>query len=269
MRLSISTLGCPDWDLATILDRFSAYGCQGIDFRGIGNQLDITLMPEFLQDLSVTAKRIADAGLTVSGLSTSIWLCDSDKLRANLEEARRYIPIAHALGVKNMRVFGGGPVPQIGIAKAAAVGARTLQQIASLPGAESLNWLLETHDHWSRSQDCLQLLHLAAVHNSGLIWDIEHTILEGHENPVNTYESCHDKIIYVHIKDAIADSAAKNNCRIVLPGAGELPLNECIRRLNHGGYDGWYMFEHEKRWQRHLEEPDIAFPAYIQWMNSL
>ncbi|MDF2720141.1 MAG: hypothetical protein K0R28_7066, partial [Paenibacillus sp.] len=34
-------------------------------------------------------------------------------------------------------------------------------------------------------------------------------------------------------------------------------------------YDGWYTFEWEKRWHRDLEEPELAFPQYVQFMRDL
>jgi sugar phosphate isomerase/epimerase len=42
MKLTYSTLACPDWTLPQILDAAVAAGIAGIDFRGIGPELDIT-----------------------------------------------------------------------------------------------------------------------------------------------------------------------------------------------------------------------------------
>src|SRR5208282_3571350 len=66
MKLSAMTLGCPAWDLETLLVRGKAYGYDGVDFRGLGAELDITRLPIFTADLAKTARRIQSAGLEVS-----------------------------------------------------------------------------------------------------------------------------------------------------------------------------------------------------------
>jgi sugar phosphate isomerase/epimerase len=57
--------------------------------------------------------------------------------------------------------------------------------------------------------------------------------------------------------------------RYVFPGQGQLPLAEAIQLLKADGYDGWLVFEHEKRWHPILPEPEEAFPAFAKWVDSL
>ena len=51
MKIGFTTLGTPDWDLNTIIDRAADYGFDGVDFRGIGDEIDITLLRDFSEDL--------------------------------------------------------------------------------------------------------------------------------------------------------------------------------------------------------------------------
>src|SRR4051794_17720683 len=113
MKLSAMTLGCPGWDLETVLTNVRKYGYDGVDFRGVGQDLDITKTPAFTTSLEATAKRIRDSGLEVSGISSSLAVCDRAKRDANIDEARRTIPVAIALGAKNVRVFGMGPLDKM------------------------------------------------------------------------------------------------------------------------------------------------------------
>lgn len=39
--------------------------------------------------------------------------------------------------------------------------------------------------------------------------------------------------------------------------------------LAGGGYDGWLSFEWEKRWHSELEEPEVAFPAFVRTLREL
>lgn len=61
----------------------------------------------------------------------------------------------------------------------------------------------------------------------------------------------------------------KDGWRYVPPGAGQLPLEEAIALLKGHGYDGWIMFEHEKRWHRELESPEEIFPIFSAWVRPL
>ena len=57
--------------------------------------------------------------------------------------------------------------------------------------------------------------------------------------------------------------------RYVLPGTGQLPLEDAIGVLREHEYDGWLMYELEKRWHSDLEEPELAFPAFVEWIMPL
>ncbi len=273
MKLAFMTLGCPTWDLATIIERAVAYGYDGIDFRGIADAIDITVLPEFTSGIAETHRRIEDAGLKVCTISSSIKVCDPDKKAENVEEARRTIEVAAELGVENVRVFGGGPVESIGHAAAAEIGVSTIEDILALDGAEKLHWLFETHDHWIKSADCMLLLDKISVPAFGALWDIGHTSRVGGESPAQTYAAIGPRVAYAHIKDAIFDAehplAMADGWRYVPAGTGTLPLAEGLGLLSRNGYDGWVTFEHEKRWHPELPEPEDAFPRFIEWFRSL
>ena len=47
MRLSFSTLACPEWGLRQIVEAAATHGISGVDFRGLGPEIDITRLPQF------------------------------------------------------------------------------------------------------------------------------------------------------------------------------------------------------------------------------
>ena len=272
-KLAMMTLGCPAWDLPTIISRAAEYGFDGVDFRGIRDQIDITRLPEFTTGVAETRRRFADAGLAVCTIASSIKVCDPDARAASLDEARRTIAVARELGVPNVRVFGGGPVEQIGRERAAAIGVETMEAILALDGAAEIRWLFETHDHWIRSADCALLLGAIPDPAFGALWDIGHTSRVGGESPAETYAALGDRVGYVHVKDASHDpdhpQAMADGWRYVPVGTGSLPLAGGIEILAGNGYGGWVGFEHEKRWHPELPEPEVAFPHFVRWFRSL
>ncbi|HVU11003.1 MAG TPA: TIM barrel protein, partial [Phototrophicaceae bacterium] len=76
------------------------------------------------------------------------------------------------------------------------------------------------------------------------------------------------RVGYTHVKDAVFDPA-KGEWHYVLPGEGQLPLAEAIGLLKAHGYDGWLLFEQEKRWIPSLTEPEVSFPAFARWVRTL
>jgi sugar phosphate isomerase/epimerase len=207
-------------------------------------------------------------------------VCNPDKRQSNLEEAKRTIPVAVALGAKNVRIFGGGKPGadgKVDKVEAAKVGRDMVREILDLPGARQVSWNFETHDFWIKSTDCKLLLDTIDDAAFGALWDIGHTSRVGGETPEESFAAIGKRIRYTHIKDARHDVTHPNamkggvddGWRFVLPGEGQLPLAAGLRLLRSRGYDGYFMFEQEKRWHPVLAEPEVSFPAFIKWFKSL
>ena len=273
MKLSFTTLGCPEWDLDTICAKGGKYGYDGVDFRGLQETMDITQLPAFTSAVAETRRQLQDAGLEVSGISSSIRVCVPEKLEDNVEEARRSIPVAKGLGCGAVRVFGGGDSAVHSKEELADIGRDTMQQILALDGAADLKWLFETHDEWIKAVECKLLLDRVPNEAFGVLWDMGHTARVGEESPTQTYEAVGPRVAYTHIKDAVYEpehaEAMKDGWRYVAPGTGQLPLQEAIALLKQHDYDGWVMFEHEKRWHQELEDPEDIFPVFSAWARAL
>lgn len=273
MKLSTTTLGCPAWSLDEIIKNCSEYGLAGIDFRGVQDVLDVTQLPEFTSGVNETKRKLVDAGLQVSGISSSIRVCVSEKLQDNIEEAKRTIAAVKALDCTQIRVFGAGDSAAHSKEQLADIGRDTIEKILQLDGARDIKWVFETHDEWIKAVDCKLLLDRIPDPAFGVLWDMGHTARVGGETPAETYAAVGSRTFYTHVKDAVFDEtharAMKDGWRYVPPGTGQLPLAEAIALLKENNYDGWIMFEHEKRWHDELEEPEVIFPQFVGWARPL
>lgn len=273
MKISFMTLGCPAWDLDTLCARGREYGFEGVDFRGYLDEIDITRLPEFTTQAAQTWRKLTDAGLAVSGISASIRVCVPEDRSRNLEEARRTIAVAKEFQTANIRVFGGGDLERYTRRELAKFGCDCVESILALDGARDLHWLFETHDLWVQAQDCRLLLDHIPDPAFGALWDMGHTWRAGREKPADSWAAIGARTGYTHVKDAVYDPASplamKDGWHYVAPGAGELPLVESIQLLKENGYDGWLLFEHEKRWHPNLPEPEEIFPAFVAWVRPL
>ena len=272
MKLSFMTLGCPNWTLEQVIAKAVEYGFDAVDFRGLGDTIDVTTLPAFTTGVAATRKQFNDAGIAVSGISSSISLCDPSKRQTNLDEAKRTIDVAQALSAPNVRVFGNGD-PKLGKPELTKIGADCMRAILDLPNAKKLTWLFETHDEWVRGADAKLLLDAIPDAAFGALWDMGHTSRVGGEKPAETFSYIGPRVRYAHVKDAIYDKshpqATGDGWRFVIPGQGQLPLAESIEILKKAGYTGYLLFEHEKRWHPELEEPEVIFPAFVKWVRAL
>lgn len=273
MKISFMTLGCPNWTLDDICSKGASYGFDAVDFRGLGPEIDVTKLPAFTTGVEATKRQLEGAGLAVSGISSSLAICNPERREANLEEARRTVPVALALGAPNIRVFGGNYPEGITRAQAADCGAAVMEEILKIDGAEKLNWLFETHDEWIKGEQARMLIDRVSHPAFGVLWDTGHTYRVTKETPAQTYAAVGKWVRYAHIKDAAYEpshpNAMKDGWRYVIPGTGQLPLAESITLLKSNGFSGYLLCEHEKRWHPDLVEPEVIFPAFVKWVKPL
>lgn len=264
--LSFTTLGCPAWSWAEICDRAGEYGYQGIELRGIGDEMDMTKTAPFAAGkVQETKRELADRGLGISCVDTSCRLHEPDN-SAGKDEARRHIDLAAELDAKSIRVFG-DKIPA-GESEDAVVDrvAAGLLELGEYADGTGVSVLVESHGDFSESGPLLKLLQRAQHDSVGVLWDSHHPYRLFHEPVAQTYRDLADRIRHVHVKDSVPDGGGGS---YRLPGEGDVPLAEILALLDGGGYDGWLSFEWEKRWHPEIDEPEVAFPAFVRTIRAL
>src|SRR3954466_8326263 len=114
LPLAVSTLGCPKWDWNTIVKNTSQWGFAALELRGIQDQMDLPKCAEFSGTrLQGTKRDLAAAGLKISALGASAQMHEPDpaKRAKHMDEARRFIDLAHQLDAPYVRVFPNQFVP--------------------------------------------------------------------------------------------------------------------------------------------------------------
>ncbi|RKY65676.1 MAG: sugar phosphate isomerase/epimerase [Candidatus Latescibacterota bacterium] len=267
MKLAFTTLGCPEWDMDTILSKAVEYGFDGVDFRGYLGTLELFKLPEFTTQAKKTARRFADANLEVSCFSSSARIfCETDSEKAgHLEEIRAYARMCEAFGTRLIRIFGGaiGDTPR---AQAIEMAGKNLKAMAAIAEDYGVVLLLETHDSWTDCAHLKALMEFVDSDSVGILWDIHHPYRSAGESPSETWQTLGKWIRYTHWKDSFPRGADYQLCLI---GGGDLPLEEIFRVLKQGGYSGYLTLEWEKKWHPEIEEPEKAFPGFVRFMRGL
>ncbi|HUR32226.1 MAG TPA: sugar phosphate isomerase/epimerase family protein [Vicinamibacterales bacterium] len=265
--LAFSTLGCPAWSWQTILRQADTLGYAGLELRGVAGEMDLTKVPELTGTRwTETRKDLAAIGVTVSDLGASAAMHLTGTAReAALDEGRRFIDLAHTMGVKYVRVFGDqippGEPREVVFARVAE-GFRTLAAHAATAG---VTVIMETHGDFTHAPDVTAIHQAVASKAFAILWDAHHTFVAGHEQPADTWKALGTWVKHCHLKDSLP---AEKDRRYVLTGAGEVPVKAQVQVLASGGYQGFYCFEWEKKWHPEIEEPEVAFPHYARTMTE-
>ncbi len=268
LPIAFSTLGCPRWDWATILKRAAQYGYAAIELRGIQGTMDLTKRPEFSSSrLESSARELESAGLRLAGLGASARLHDAEPAvrTTQLDEARRFIDLAHRLQAPFVRVFGDRIVagqPRQATVDRVAAGLRALGEHAKGSG---VTVLLESHGDFCDSATLLEILTASQMDTVGLLWDSHHTVVAANESPDRTLEHLGRSIRHVHLKDSKPEG---NGVRYVLTGTGTVPVRDIVRLLVERKYRGYFSFEWEKAWHPEIEEPEEAFPHFARVLGQ-
>ncbi len=262
LPLGFSTLGCPAWTWPQILDFAAEHQFASIELRGILTNMDLTKVPELAPERIADVKQqLAAHGLVVSDLGASAQMHDMDpaKHAAQLDEARRFIDLAHALGAPYVRVFGNEYVKDVPREKMLAHIAGALHDLGDYARGKGVEVIIESHGDFTDSPALLEILQRADSPNVALLWDAHHTFVSGKEQPEDTVAKLGRYIRHTHLKDSVPSG---NDRRYVLTGTGDVPVKRQIAALAKIGYRGFYSFEWEKRWHPEIEEPDVAFAQY-------
>jgi len=262
LPLGFSTLGCPTWPWPKILDFAAEHQFSSIELRGILTNMDLTRVPELAPERLADAKRqLAAHGLVVSDLGASAQMHDMDPMKhaAQLDEARRFIDLAQALGAPYVRVFGNEYVKDVPRDAMLAHIAGSLHELGDYAKGKGVTVLIESHGDFTESPALLDILQRADSPNVALLWDAHHTYVSGKEQPEDTVAKLGRYIRHTHLKDSVP---AGNDRRYVLTGTGDVPVKRQIAALAKIGYRGAYSFEWEKRWQPAIDEPEIAIAQY-------
>ncbi len=266
MKFAFSTLGCPDWSWNDILSTAKDMGFDGIEIRGIQNELYAPHVKQFRhENLPETLARLEQLKLPVVCLTSACYLFQKAAKDQMRREGRAYIDLAETLHVPYIRVMGDkNPQPEEPVADAFV--AEGLQALSEYAKGKHVTLLIETNGAYADSARLMSLLELAGnQENIGVLWDIHHPFRYFGEPPKATYEILGKKIKYLHVKDSVIEP--NGGLKYKMMGQGDIPISEALQVLTDHGYDGYISLEWVKRWYADLEAPGVVFMQFMNYMQ--
>lgn len=265
MKISFSTLGCPGWSWEDMLSTAKDIGFDGIEIRGIGNELYAPRAKQFaVENIDLTKKKLAKIGLEIPCLTSASYLFDKANIDKHIQEAQDYIELASQIGTPYVRVLGDAQ-PQPGDVDIDFV-VDNLKKLSVRAQEKGVKLLVETNGVFAASKVLKTAIEKVASDYVGVLWDVHHPIRFFNESVEETFENLKNHISFIHIKDSIVvDGVIKYR----MMGHGDIPIKSIVRILKENDYKGYLSLEWVKRWCLDLEEPGIVFSHYAGYMKSL
>ena len=284
-RIAFSTLAFPDATLAAAVSAGRRWGYSGVELRLIDGELIDPAMPA--ERRAQVRRTLAAAGLPVVAVDSSIRLTGEDPG----PDLRRFLQLASDWDAPLVRVFGGDLDPPAARQDRLRAAARVLEEAVPLAARLGVAIGVETHDAFSASSAVAELLALLSADLVpsdlvGAVWDSHHPYRMG-ETPAEVYANLGPRILLAQVKDARriggvrggsgfrpprSQQSPDGDWRLVLLGAGEVPVREMLGLLTAGGYPHWISVEWEKRWHPEIEDPEVALPQHLElltaWLES-
>ena len=265
MKLAFSTLGCPGWSFEDILSTAKDANFNGVEIRGIENELYAPKCRVFLPDnIEKTILKLKSLNLEIPMLASGACLGVREGIKSAETEAKDYIDLAQKLGTRYVRVMVTGNT----FVEAADLELliKEYTDLCDYAKDKGVIPLLETNGVLADTTVMADVMDRTNRENSGVLWDIHHPYRYFNESPNQSIKNLGSRIKYIHVKDSVVQNG---EISYRMMGYGNMPIFDAVKALKDNGYDGYISLEWVKRWCPDLQEPGIVFSHYINFMEYL
>ncbi len=261
MKLSFSTRGWHDNTFEEFCDIAVDLSFGGIELHNINNRL-FTDRDGAFHDYAAAAtlRRLYEKKLQIPCIDTLCDLSAPDGEEVALNEIRRCIAIAANLHIPNVRL------------KATAAEESALDGIAQriakvLPEAEEkgITLLLETSGIFSKTALLREMLNRFACDNLAALWNLSAAYFDGGESPEEIIQNLGAYMKHVQFSDGVR---TEKGIEYRLAGEGELPVSEMMLALRSVNYDGFISLVWDPKWLPELDDMEIIFTQFVNYMKQ-
>ncbi len=176
IKLATMSSVCPDWSLDEIIAAMQRHGYQGLEPRvewGHACGIEGDLSAEQRQAIK---QRMADAGLDICCIATSVRMAvpDVEERNGHIADLKTYIDLAGDLDCPYIRTFGGQRDGAVPLQVAVEYTAEGYLQVMEQAQSRGVTVLLETHDDWCHSASVRAVVEQANHPNLQALWDFMH-----------------------------------------------------------------------------------------------
>lgn len=265
MKISFSTLACPDFSWVDIYSMAKDLGFDGIEIRGLGEDIfAVNARPFTDAQLPKTIEKLRALNLEIPCLASGCSLKFKEDYDKNISEITQYVVLAKKLGTPYIRVLGDLQPQADGEVDDEFV-ASSLKLLGTIAQGFGVCLLVETNGVYADTARLRSLLDKVNMPSVAALWDMHHPYRYGGESPRQTVDNLGAYIKYVHVKDSVIKDG---KCQYRMMGEGDLPIEDMLNELYTIGYDGYISLEWVKRWASELSDAGVVFPQFANYMHD-
>ena len=252
MKLSFSTRGWPGFSWEEMLETATDMGFAGIEVYNLHNSPALTDRgcPFHKYNTAMTARELRDKHLSVPCLDTSCDISvDGDAVatvKALMDTARdARVPYVVVCALHDNEEAVRGAISSI------------------LPYSEQtgVSLLIKTSGIYSDTARLREALDSFASDSLAVLWDIHHPYRDMGESGDQTIRNLGSYVKHVHMRDSDDTGAYQ------LIGEGTMPIDDVMRALSSVNYDNFISLEWKPEWLSDLQDPEIIFPYFVNYMS--
>ena len=252
MKLSFSTRGWPGFSFDEMVEMATEMGFSGIEVYNLP-KFDALIDrggPFHKYNTAATVRRLRDMQLDIPCFDTSL---DISLGGSVADEVKSLMDIAY-----NARV------PYVVVCAIEGDEDNVCAALEVLvPYAESIgvSILVKTSGIYSDTGRLRDMLDRFASDNLAVLWDIHHPYRDNGESGDQTIKNLGCYVKHVHMRDS------DDNGVYQLIGEGTMPIDDVMRALSSVNYDSFISLEWKPDWLEDLQDPEIIFPYFANYMS--
>jgi fatty-acyl-CoA synthase len=252
MKLSFSTRGWHSLSFDEMLDVASDMGYTGIEVYNLTKCDPLTEKggPFHKYNAAATVRRLRERGISIPCFDTSLDI-SSDK--AATAAVRDLIEIAQDAKVPYVAVCALQDDEE-------AVSA-ALTELLPIAAEKKVSILIKSSGIYADTARLRAMLDRFASDSLAALWDIHHPYRDHGETSDDTIKNLGAYICHVHMRDS--DDAGAYQ----LIGEGTMPIDDVMRALSSVNYDAFISLEWKPEWLEDLQDPEVIFPYFANYMS--
>ena len=261
MNLSFSTKGWHNNTFEEFCEIAEYLHFEGIELHNIYNRL-FTAKDGAFHDYTAAAtlRRLYNKNLKISCLDTISELADKDS--SIEEELTRCLEIAENLHIPYIRLRAKSAEDKEGALKQTE---EFLRKMLPLAEEKGVTLLLETSGLFASTAALRDMLDGFAHDNLGALWNLSAAYFECGESAEDVIKNLGAYVRHVHFSDAVKTD---NGIEYCLAGEGELPVAEMMLALRSVNYDGFISLVWDPAWCEELDDMEIIFSQFVNFMRQ-
>ena len=263
MKLSFSTKGWHNNTFEEFCEIAKNLGFKGIELHNIHNRL-FTDKDGAFHDYAAkkTVRKLYEMELTLPCIDTVCNPTVKEAEAETLKEILDCIEIAANLHIPYVRLKAAG---NDNTDEKNAVMRAVIEKVLPKAEEKGVVLLVETSGIYSDTAILRDLLDSFACDNLAALWDMYSPYFLKGESAETTIKNLGAYISHVHIKDAVK---TENGTEFCLIGEGEMPISDMMLGLRSVNYDGFISLEWHPEWCEELDDMEIIFSQFVNFMKQ-